>query len=169
MSQLQLSLVVTVYNEEENIQPLLAAVYEALEGISYELILVDDGSTDKTVAMAKQHANTATRVLIFNKNYGQTTALAAGIDHATGAYIVTMDGDLQNDPSDIPMMLQKAIDEDWDVVAGVRANRQDGFVLRKLPSKFANWMIRNTTKVYLKDYGCSLRVYKANIAQNMGL
>ncbi|GGF28898.1 glycosyltransferase family 2 protein [Echinicola rosea] len=169
MSKLQLSLVVTVYNEEENIKPLLAAVFEALEGISYELILVDDGSTDKTVAMAKQHANGNTKVLIFNKNYGQTTALAAGIDKATGEYIVTMDGDLQNDPSDIPMMLQKAIDEDWDVVAGVRANRQDGFVLRKLPSKFANWMIRNTTKVYLKDYGCSLRVYKANIAQNMGL
>ncbi|AWW30586.1 glycosyltransferase [Echinicola strongylocentroti] len=169
MSKLQLSLVVTVYNEEENIAPLLAAVYTALEEISYELILVDDGSTDQTVAKAKEHANGNTKVLIFNKNYGQTTALAAGIDNAIGEYIVTMDGDLQNDPSDIPMMLQKAIDEDWDVVAGVRANRQDGFVLRKLPSKFANWMIRNTTKVYLKDYGCSLRVYKANIAQNMGL
>lgn len=169
MIPLQLSLVVTVYNEEDNIKPLLDAIYTSLSGIEYELILVDDGSTDRTVAEAKQWSNDRTRVLIFNMNYGQTTALAAGIDYAKGEYIVTMDGDLQNDPSDIPMMLQKAIDEDWDVVAGVRANRQDGFVLRKIPSKFANWMIRNTTKVYLKDYGCSLRVYKAHIAQNMGL
>lgn len=169
MSKLQLSLVVTVFNEEENIKPLLEAIYTSLEGIEYELILVDDGSTDKTVAESKQYANERTRVLIFNKNYGQTTALAAGIDHAEGEYISTMDGDLQNDPSDIPMMLKKAIDEDWDVVAGVRANRKDGFVLRKIPSKMANWMIRNTTGVHLKDYGCSLRVYKAHIAQNMGL
>ncbi|WP_186753487.1 glycosyltransferase family 2 protein [Echinicola salinicaeni] len=169
MSKLQLSLVVTVFNEEENIKPLLEAIYTSLEGIEYELILVDDGSTDKTVAESKRYANERTRVLIFNKNYGQTTALAAGIDYAEGEYISTMDGDLQNDPSDIPMMLQKAIDEDWDVVAGVRANRQDGFVLRKIPSKMANWMIRNTTGVHLKDYGCSLRVYKAHIAQDMGL
>ncbi|UCS94277.1 glycosyltransferase family 2 protein [Echinicola marina] len=169
MSKLQLSLVVTVFNEEENIKPLLEAIYTSLEGIEYELILVDDGSTDKTVAESKKYANERTRVLIFNKNYGQTTALAAGIDYAEGEYISTMDGDLQNDPSDIPMMLQKAIDEDWDVVAGVRANRQDGFVLRKIPSKMANWMIRNTTGVHLKDYGCSLRVYKAHIAQDMGL
>ena len=169
MSKLQLSLVVTVYNEEENIKPLLDSVYASLEGISYELILVDDGSVDRTVQEAKKYANERTRVLIFNKNYGQTTALAAGIDHASGEYIVTMDGDLQNDPSDIPMMLQKAIDEDWDVVAGVRANRKDGFMLRKLPSKFANWIIRNSTKAYLTDYGCSLRVYKAHVAQNMGL
>ena len=95
--------------------------------------------------------------------------MAAGIDHAKGEYIVTMDGDLQNDPTDIPGMLQKAIDEDWDVVAGVRAKRKDGFVLRKIPSKIANWIIRNSTKVYLSDYGCTLRVYKAEIAQNMGL
>ena len=88
---------------------------------------------------------------------------------ATGEYIATMDGDLQNDPTDIPVMLQKAIDEEWDVVAGRRANRKDGFVLRKIPSKIANWVIRNTTKVYLKDYGCTLRVYKAEIAQGMGL
>ncbi|WP_215225898.1 glycosyltransferase family 2 protein [Echinicola shivajiensis] len=169
MSKLQLSLVVTVFNEEENIKPLLEAIYSSMESIDYELILVDDGSTDKTVAESKKYANERTRVLIFNKNYGQTTALAAGIDHAEGEYISTMDGDLQNDPSDIPMMLKKAIDEDWDVVAGVRANRKDGFVLRKIPSKMANWMIRNTTGVHLKDYGCSLRVYKAHIAQDMGL
>jgi glycosyltransferase involved in cell wall biosynthesis len=114
-------------------------------------------------------ANDRTRVLVFNKNYGQTTALAGGIDHSNGKYIITMDGDLQNDPSDIPMLLEMVRNEDWDVVAGRRANRQDGFVLRKLPSIMANWLIRHTTKVYLSDYGCSLRIYKAHIAQNMGL
>ena len=169
MNQPLLSVVITVYNEEDNIQPLLQATYAALAGMDYEVILVEDGSSDRTVAEVKKYANTRTKLLIFNRNHGQTTALAAGIDQATGQYIATMDGDLQNDPTDIPGMLQKAMDEDWDVVAGRRANRQDGFVLRKIPSKIANWVIRNTTKVYLNDYGCTLRVYKAEIAQNMGL
>jgi glycosyltransferase involved in cell wall biosynthesis len=169
MNQPLLSVVITVYNEEDNIQPLLQATYAALAGMDYEIILVEDGSSDRTVAEVKKYANTRTKLLIFNRNHGQTTALAAGIDQATGQYIATMDGDLQNDPTDIPGMLQKAMDEHWDVVAGRRANRQDGFVLRKIPSKIANWVIRNTTKVYLNDYGCTLRVYKADIAQNMGL
>jgi len=169
MSQPLLSVVITIFNEEENIQPLLQATYAALSSLDYEVILVEDGSTDRTVAEVKKYANTRTKLVIFNRNYGQTTALAAGIDQAKGQYIATMDGDLQNDPSDIPGMLQKAIDEEWDVVAGRRANRKDGFVLRKIPSKIANWIIRNTTKVHLKDYGCTLRVYKADIAQNMGL
>lgn len=169
MNQPLLSVVITVYNEEDNIQPLLDATYAALAGMDYEVILVEDGSTDRTVAEVKKYANTRTKLVIFNRNYGQTTALAAGIDQATGQYIATMDGDLQNDPSDLPGMLQKAIDEKWDVVAGRRANRKDGFVLRKIPSKIANWIIRNSTNVHLKDYGCTLRVYKAEIAQNMGL
>ncbi len=169
MNQPLLSVVITVYNEEDNIQPLLEATYSALSGIDYEVILVEDGSTDRTVAEVKKYANTRTKLVIFNRNYGQTTALAAGIDQATGQYIATMDGDLQNDPTDLPGMLQKAIDEEWDVVAGRRANRKDGFVLRKIPSKIANWIIRNSTNVHLKDYGCTLRVYKADIAQNMGL
>ncbi|MFO7823935.1 MAG: glycosyltransferase family 2 protein [Cyclobacterium sp.] len=169
MAQPEISVVVTIFNEEGNISPLLEAIYASLSSISYELILVDDGSTDSSVAKMRAEANDKTRILVFNKNYGQTTALAAGIDHSRGQYIVTMDGDLQNDPSDIPMMLDMAKTEDWDVVAGRRANRQDGFVLRKLPSKMANWLIRHTTKVYLSDYGCSLRIYKAQIAQNMGL
>ena len=164
-----LSVVITVYNEEDNIQPLLKATYSALSGMDYEVILVEDGSTDRTVAEVKKYANTRTKLVIFNRNYGQTTALAAGIDQATGEYIATMDGDLQNDPTDLPSMLQKAIDEEWDVVAGRRANRKDGFVFRKIPSKIANWIIRNSTNVHLKDYGCTLRVYKAEIAQNMGL
>jgi len=169
MNQPLLSVVITVYNEEDNIQPLLQATYTALSGMDYEVILVEDGSTDRTVAEVKKYANTRTKLVIFNRNYGQTTALAAGIDQATGQYIATMDGDLQNDPTDLPGMLQKAIDEEWDVVAGRRANRKDGFVLRKIPSKIANWIIRNSTNVHLKDYGCTLRVYKADIAQNMGL
>lgn len=169
MSKPLISVVITVYNEEDNIKPLLEATYGALEKLDYEVILIEDGSTDRTVQEVKKYANDRTKLIIFNKNYGQTTALAAGIDMASGVYIATMDGDLQNDPTDIPTMLQKAMDEDWDVVAGRRANRKDGFVLRKIPSKIANWVIRNTTKVYLNDYGCTLRVYKSEIAQNMGL
>ncbi len=169
MNKPLLSVVITVYNEEDNIQPLLQATYAALSDMDYEVILVEDGSTDRTVAEVKKYANTRTKLVIFNRNYGQTTALAAGIDQATGEYIATMDGDLQNDPTDLPGMLQKAINEEWDVVAGRRANRKDGFVLRKIPSKIANWIIRNSTNVHLKDYGCTLRVYKAEIAQNMGL
>ncbi|WP_209331611.1 glycosyltransferase family 2 protein [Lunatimonas salinarum] len=165
----EISVVVTVYNEEKNIQPLLQAIYSALKHLDYELIIVDDGSIDGTVSEVKRLANKRTSLLIFNRNYGQTTALAAGIDQAKGRYLATMDGDLQNDPSDIPMMLEKAKSENWDVVAGRRANRKDGFVLRKVPSKIANWVIRNTTKVYLSDYGCTLRVYKSHIAQHMGL
>ncbi|MBB6326903.1 glycosyltransferase involved in cell wall biosynthesis [Algoriphagus iocasae] len=169
MSKPLLSVVITVYNEEDNIKPLLDATYSALQEIDYEVILIEDGSTDKTVSEVKKYANERTKLIIFNRNHGQTTALAAGIDMAIGEYIATMDGDLQNDPTDLPIMLQKAIDEEWDVVAGRRANRKDGFVLRKIPSKIANWVIRNSTKVYLNDYGCTLRVYKAEIAQGMGL
>jgi glycosyltransferase involved in cell wall biosynthesis len=169
MHQPEISVVVTVFNEEKNIKLLFAAIFDSLKEIDYELILVDDGSSDRTVMEAKIHANNRTRLLIFNKNYGQTTALAAGIDHSKGLYIATMDGDLQNDPTDIPMMLNKARDENWDVVAGKRLKRQDGFVLRKIPSMIANWIIRRSTRVYLSDYGCSLRVYKSHIAQDLGL
>lgn len=166
---MKLSVVVTVYNEEDNVIPLCEKEYEALEGIDYELILVDDGSTDKTVENAKSIANERTKLLVFNKNHGQSTAMSAGIDAAQGEYIVTMDGDLQNDPADIPKMMQKLEESGMDVVAGVRANRKDGFVLRKFPSKIANWIIRNTTDVRLSDYGCSLRIYKQDIAKNLGL
>jgi glycosyltransferase involved in cell wall biosynthesis len=169
MTSPQLSVVITIYNEEENIKPLLESTYTALSEIDYEVILIEDGSTDSTVNEVEKYANDRTKLIIFNRNFGQTTALAAGINMASGTYIATMDGDLQNDPSDIPEMLSKAISEKWDVVAGRRTNRQDGLVLRKIPSKIANWVIRNTTKVYLHDYGCTLRVYKAEIAQNMGL
>ncbi len=166
---MKLSVVVTVYNEEDNVIPLCQKEYEALEGIDYELILVDDGSTDDTIKNIKSVANARTRLLVFNKNYGQSTAMSAGIDAAKGEYIVTMDGDLQNDPADIPKMMEKLEETGMDVVAGVRANRKDGFVLRKFPSKIANWIIRNTTDVRLSDYGCSLRIYRQDIAKNLGL
>lgn len=167
--KMKLSVVVTVYNEEENVIPLCRKAYEALESIDYELILVDDDSADDTVKNIKLVANSRTRLLIFNKNYGQSTAMSAGIDAAKGEYIVSMDGDLQNDPADIPHMMAKLEETGMDVVAGVRANRKDGVVLRKFPSKIANWIIRNTTDVHLSDYGCSLRIYRADIAKNLGL
>lgn len=165
----KLSLVIPVMNEEENVKPLLEKVYHDLEGIDYEVILVDDGSTDRTVEEIKKYANDRTRLIVFNRNYGQTTAMAAGINEAQGELIATIDGDLQNDPADIPMMIDMLEKDGWDVVAGRRANRQDGMLLRKIPSKIANYIIRRSTGVYLQDYGCTLKVFKRNIAKNLGL
>lgn len=169
MDQPKLSVVITLFNEEDNINPLLLQLYQALEGYAYEIILVDDGSTDQTIEMIKLFANERVRLLVFYKNYGQTSAIAAGIEQAQGAYIVTMDGDLQNDPTDIPLMLAKMEKEGWDVIAGRRANRQDGLLFRKIPSKIANALIRKLTGVYLNDYGCTLKIFKSKIAKNLGL
>ena len=165
----KLSVVVPVMNEEDNIKPLFEAIGNALEGIDYELIFVDDGSKDKTVELIKEYANDRTKLVIFNRNYGQTTAMAAGFDVAEGELIAPIDGDLQNDPLDIPIMMKKLEDEGWDVVAGVRAKRQDGMFLRKIPSKIANWIIRKSTGVYLSDYGCTLKVFKKDVAKNLNL
>ena len=164
----KLSVVIPLMNEEDNIEPLFKAIEDALKDIDYELILVDDGSTDNTVKRVKELANSNTKLLIFNRNFGQTTAMAAGIDKAEGELIVTLDGDLQNDPSDIPMMIKKLESEGWDVVAGRRANRQDDS-LRKIPSKIANWIIRRATGVYIRDYGCTLKLFKKDVAKNLGL
>ena len=164
----KLSVVIPLMNEEDNIKPLFKAIREALKEIDYELILVDDGSSDETVKRVKELADGRTKLLIFNRNFGQTTAMAAGIDKAEGELIVTLDGDLQNDPSDIPMMIEKLEKEGWDVVAGRRANRQDDS-LRKIPSKIANWIIRKTTGVYIRDYGCTLKLFKKDVAKNLGL
>lgn len=166
---MKVSVVISVFNEEGNIIPLCQEVYESLKDIDFELILVDDGSKDDTVAQIKSVANDRTKLLIFNRNYGQSTALQAGIDVAIGEYIVTMDGDGQNDPADIPHMLDKLEKSGLDVIAGIRAKRKDKFFLRKFPSMIANWIIRNTTDVRLSDYGCSLRIYKSEIAKNLGL
>jgi glycosyltransferase involved in cell wall biosynthesis len=164
-----LSVVVALYNEEDNIEPLFARLREALKGMEYELVMVDDGSKDKTIEKVKQHLGTDTKLVILMKNYGQSAAMAAGIQAAEGEYIATMDGDLQNDPDDIPMMLKKLQDEEWDLVAGIRQKRQDGMLLRKIPSKIANALIRQSTKVRLHDYGCTLKVFDARIAKNLGL
>lgn len=156
-------------NEEESIKPLFDEVRKSLADWDYEVILVDDGSTDRTVQQIKEHSDARTRAVILNKNYGQTTAMAAGIDAADGDYVITLDGDLQNDPSDIPEMIAKLESEELDVVAGIRAKRQDGMFLRKIPSKMANAMIRKLTGVYLHDYGCTLKVFRKDIAKNLGL
>ena len=169
MKKPKISIVVTVYNEAENIAPLVSRIEAAMSGIDYELIYVDDGSRDDTVKNLRAIQNERLIVIEFRKNYGQSLALMAGIDHAQGDYIATMDGDLQNDPADIPLLLEKAESEGWDMVAGNRANRQDGFLLRKLPSRIANWIIRRASGVYLKDYGCALKVFRAELAKDLGL
>lgn len=165
----ELSVVITVMNEEENIKPLLEAVRSALSAIDYEIILVDDGSTDKTKQQILEHADDRTVLVELRKNYGQSTAMTAGIDHSHGRYVALLDGDLQNDPTDIPAMLELLKKEDWDVVAGNRKNRKDGFILRKIPSKIANALIRKMTGVYIKDYGCTLKVFRREIAEELGL
>jgi len=165
----KISLVIPVMNEKENIQPLLSQIREALTGVDYEVILVDDGSSDGTPDEIRTYMDNRVRLIELMKNYGQSTAMAAGIDHASGEYIVTLDGDLQNDPGDIPMLLDKIEYEPWDMIAGNRANRQDGFVLRKFPSKIANSLIRSLTGVRIKDYGCTLKIFKSQIAKNLGL
>lgn len=165
----ELSVVITVLNERENIAPLIRALQDALNNINYEVVFVDDGSNDGTQREIKKNATDRIRLVELRKNYGQSTAMTAGIDHAEGTYIALLDGDLQNDPSDIPFMLQKLKDEDWDVVAGNRANRQDGMFLRKIPSKIANAIIRRMTGVYIKDYGCTLKIFKREIAEDLGI
>lgn len=166
---MKLSIVIPLMNEEESIKPLFEALKSALSGIEHEIIIVDDGSTDATVSTAKKYAPGNTKILIFNKNYGQTTALAAGIDHAGGELIATMDGDLQNDPADIPAMIEYLVENDLDVVAGRRAGRKDGMFLRKIPSRIANVLIRTMTDVHIRDYGCTLKVFKKDVAKNLGL
>ncbi len=166
---MKLSVVIPVMNEAENIKPLFAALALALADVEHEIVLVDDGSTDNTVAEIQANAPVNLQLVVLNKNYGQTTAMAAGIDQACGDLIATMDGDLQNDPADIQMMMQFLYDHDLDVVAGRRAGRQDGMILRKIPSKIANALIRNLTNVHIHDYGCTLKVFKKDVAKNLGL
>ena len=166
---LKLSVVVTVYNEQLNIKPLVGQLATALEGLNYEIVYVDDGSTDDTLKELYHIRHPRLKVVEFRKNYGQSLALMAGIEQAEGEFIATMDGDLQNDPSDIPRMLQLAEEGNYDMVAGERANRKDGMFLRKIPSRIANFIIRKTSGVHLRDYGCALRVFRADIAKDMGI
>jgi len=165
-----LSVVVPLYNEEESVTHLHKALHDALDesDIDYEILFVDDGSKDNTVAVSSKLAENdpRLRVIEFRRNYGQTPAMAAGIDTARGDILVTMDGDLQNDPSDIPMMLEK-LEEGYDIVVGWRHKRQDKLITRKIPSVIANKLIGSVTGVPIKDNGCSLKVYRAKIMKEM--
>jgi glycosyltransferase involved in cell wall biosynthesis len=165
----KLSLVISVYNEEKNVVPLAEKIADSLKGLDYEVIYVDDGSTDKTVENILSLKDPQVVLIRFKKNYGQSSALSAGIDYASGDYIITLDGDMQNDPADIPMMVKVAEQGDWDLVAGIRKNRKDGFFIRKIPSKIANHIIRKTTGVKMIDNGCALKVFKSDIAKNISL
>ena len=165
----KLSVIVCVYNEEENVKPMIDSIFNALDGIDFELIYVDDGSTDNTIKEVKRFTDNRLRLVQLNMNYGQSSALSAGIAEAKAEYIALLDGDLQNDPTDIPMMLEMAEKEDWDLVAGIRANRQDGMFLRKIPSKIANSIIRKSTGVKMKDYGCTLKIFKSELAKSIGI
>jgi glycosyltransferase involved in cell wall biosynthesis len=166
---MKVSVVITLLNEEDSVAPLLEALAIHLGDLSYEIILVDDGSTDHNVNRIKALATHRVKLLIFNKNYGQTTAMAAGIQYANGEYTVTMDGDLQNDPADIWRMLEKIEKEGWGLITGRRNKRKDGMIFRKLPSELANKLIRWLTGVHIHDYGCSLKIFRTDIAKNLGL
>jgi len=169
---LYLSIVIPVFNEEESLYPLSEKIYKSLQSIGkeYEVIFVDDGSTDGSEAIFKnicqRYANF--KAIRFRRNFGQTAAIAAGLDHAKGEVIITMDGDLQNDPEDIPRLLSK-LDEGYDVVSGWRKNRKDNALTRTLPSNIANWIIGFATGTRLHDYGCTLKAYKADVIKDVCL
>jgi glycosyltransferase involved in cell wall biosynthesis len=165
---LKLSLVIPVYNESENLPLLHEQILQALSPLAdqtWELIFVDDGSTDQSPEVLEklvQNDPTHTTALLLRRNFGQTAAIAAGIDHASGEVIILMDADMQNDPADIPRMLEM-IDQGHDVVSGWRENRQDAFLTRVLPSRIANWLISTVTGVHLHDYGCTLKAYRREV------
>jgi glycosyltransferase involved in cell wall biosynthesis len=167
-----LSIVVPIYNEEENIPLLVETISAALADsrLEYELILVDDGSGDGSFPLLKGIAESDPRVRVirFRRNFGQTAAMAAGFDAATGSVVVPMDGDLQNDPTDIPRLLAK-IDEGYDVVSGWRKERRDTFINRRLPSILANGIISAMTGVRLHDYGCTLKAYRREVLEGINL
>jgi glycosyltransferase involved in cell wall biosynthesis len=164
---MDLSIVVPVYNEVESLPLLQKCIHEALKDLkrSWEIIYVDDGSRDGSVALlTEMAAQDAKHVVVveFRRNFGQTTAIAAGIDHAQGDVIVFLDADMQNDPADIPMILEK-LDEGYDVISGWRRDREDNALTRNLPSHMANWLISNVTGVHLHDYGCTLKAYRREV------
>jgi glycosyltransferase involved in cell wall biosynthesis len=171
--QPDISVVVPMKNEAPNVAELYQEITAALDacGRPYEVIVIDDGSTDETfntLARLQEHDARLT-VIRFRRNYGQTAGFAAGFAYARGRYIVTMDGDLQNDPGDIAAMVKQLEEEDADIVAGWRVNRKDKFISRRLPSMIANRIISKATGVRLHDYGCSLKVFKAEVVKPMKL
>ena len=169
----ELSLVVPVYNEEENLPLIFDAIRAALEPLAraWEIIFVDDGSRDKSVSVLEglfARDPLHVRVIEFRRNFGQTAAIAAGIDHARGEVVILLDADLQNDPADIPMLLAK-LDEGYDLVSGWRRNRKDNALTRNLPSMLANGLISRVTGVRLHDYGCTLKAYRRDVLEGFKL
>ncbi|MDY0066227.1 MAG: glycosyltransferase family 2 protein [Steroidobacteraceae bacterium] len=168
----RISVIVPLYNEQESVRPLYAAIVQALGqfGAAFEIVFVDDGSQDATVEIATQLARIDSRLRIvkFRRNYGQTAAMAAGIDHANGEILITMDGDLQNDPADAPLLLEQ-IEAGYDIVVGWRYNRQDKLISRKIPSRIANWLIGKVTGVPIRDNGCSLKAFRAELIKRIPL
>ena len=163
-----------MYREQDNVKPMLEGVHAGLAAYpgSWELIVVDDGSTDETGPLLVESAHEYgphVRILRFARNHGQTAAMQAGIDAARGVVIATLDGDLQNDPADIPRLIEEMLERDLDLLAGKRENRQDAWFSRKLPSKIANRIIGRVTGVRITDYGCSLKVYRASIIKEVRL
>jgi len=169
MAETVISIVVPVYCEEENVPLLVAEMAEKLTDISYELILIDDGSDDGTVEAVKKARETDDRVVLvqLRRNYGQTAAMSAGFERAKGQYVVYMDGDLQTDPADIPKLLARLQKDNLDMVNGWRKDRQDASLSRNFPSKIANALIRSSTKVRMHDYGCPMKLMRADVAKNL--
>ncbi|MDX2084778.1 MAG: glycosyltransferase family 2 protein [Candidatus Melainabacteria bacterium] len=168
------SFIIPVYNEVDNVDAMVAEVLAAGERLNhrpFELIVVDDGSCDGTRERLASLVSTIPelKVILLRRNFGQTAATAAGFYYASGRYLATLDGDLQNDPADVPRLLHLLETEDLDIVTGWRQNRQDTVLTRKLPSRIANWLIGVTTGVRLRDYGCSLKVYRAEVAKSVPL
>ena len=172
MNKPTISIIIPLYNEEDNLRPLGDDLLAALKSLDHpwELVLVDDGSSDATRARLDDLAGdfgNALCIIELQRNFGQTAAMQAGIDHARGDLLVTLDGDLQNDPADIPAMVQRLIEEDLDLLVGWRKNRQDAWLSRRLPSRIANWLIGRLSGVHLHDYGCSLKVYRGEVVRGL--
>lgn len=168
ITQALLSVVIPLYNEEENVTLLTKKIHESLHGYNYQIIYIDDFSTDQTRRIIKNLNDDRVHLIALKKNYGQSLAIAAGIDYAQGDYIITMDGDLQNDPSDIPQMLGPVVQGEYDVVTGIRQKRKDSLI-KKIPSKIANFLVRRVTKLDIKDNGCALKVFTKDIAKELNL
>ena len=166
------SIVVPFHNEEENVTALYARLKQVMEqvGDSFELVLVDDGSNDRTYKLLEEIAAVDSRVLVvkLRRNFGQTSALAAGFDHASGDFVLAMDGDLQHDPNDIPNFLEK-LEEGYDVVSGWRRDRIDNFVMRRIPSRCANWLMAKLSGVEIHDFGTTFKAYRREVIQNIPL
>ena len=169
MAETLISIVVPLYREAENVPHLVAEVAAKLADYAYELVLVDDGSDDGTVAAIKQACEQDKRVVCvqLRRNFGQTAAMSAGFERAQGQFIVYMDGDLQTDPADIPKLLQRMQQDDLDMVNGWRKDRQDASLSRNFPSRVANALIRRSTKVRMHDYGCPMKLMRADVAKNL--